>query len=82
MKFLIAMAVLHHGTDHPRWGRMLERIGNRNLIQVRWDPDLDLPVFDRVFGAWWGRVIESDGKERVRASAERYVAALQSSPSQ
>lgn len=49
LKFLIAMALLHHGTDHPRWGRLLTRIGNRNLIQVRLDPDLDLPVFDRVF---------------------------------
>ena len=38
--------------------------------------------FDRVYGAWWGRVIAEDGKERVRASAERYVDALRSSPSQ
>jgi glyoxylase-like metal-dependent hydrolase (beta-lactamase superfamily II) len=38
--------------------------------------------FDRVYGAWWGRVVDGDGKERVRASADRYVAALQSSPSQ
>jgi len=38
--------------------------------------------FDRVYGAWWGRVVDGDGKERVRASAERYVRALQSSPSQ
>ncbi len=50
LKFLVAMALLHHGTEHPRWGQMLHRIGNRNLIQVRLDPDLDLPVFDRVFG--------------------------------
>jgi hypothetical protein len=49
-KFLIAMALLHHGTDHPRWGRMLERIGKRNLVQLRLDPDLDLPAFGRVFG--------------------------------
>jgi len=49
-KFLVAMALLHHGTDHPRWGRMLGRIGNRNLVQLRMDPDLDLPVFERVFG--------------------------------
>lgn len=47
-KFFVAMALLHQGTAHPRWGRMLERIGNRNLIQVRLDPDLQLPVFDRV----------------------------------
>jgi hypothetical protein len=47
-KLLVALAILHHGTAHPRWGRMLERIGNRNLIQLRLDPDLGLPVFDRV----------------------------------
>jgi hypothetical protein len=49
-KFLVAMALLHHKTHHPRWGRMLERIGNRNLVQLRMDPDLNLPVFERVFG--------------------------------
>jgi hypothetical protein len=27
---------------------MLERIGNRNLLQLRLDPDLALPVFGRV----------------------------------
>lgn len=47
-KFSLAMALLHHGTTHPRWGRLLERIGNRNLVQLRLDPDLALPVFDRV----------------------------------
>ena len=47
-KFVLAMALLHHGTTHPRWGRLLERIGNRNLVQLRLDPDLALPVFERV----------------------------------
>ena len=47
-KLVLAMGLLHHGTSHPRWGRLLERIGNRNLIQLRLDPDLALPVFDRV----------------------------------
>ena len=28
--------------------RLLERIGNRNLVQLRLDPDLELPVFERV----------------------------------
>jgi proteasome lid subunit RPN8/RPN11 len=51
LKFFVAMALMHHGTEHPRWGQMLNRIGNRNLIQIRLDPDLNLPVFDRVFGA-------------------------------
>ena len=47
-KLFVALALLHHGTSHPRWGRMLERIGNRNLIQLRLDPELELPVFERV----------------------------------
>ena len=48
-KFLVAMAILHHGTGHPRWGDMLRRIGNRNLLQLRMHPDVDLPSFNRVF---------------------------------
>jgi hypothetical protein len=31
--------------------------------------------FDRVYGAWWDRVVEG-AKEKVLASADRYVAAL------
>ena len=50
LKGFITMAILHHGSDHPRWGRLLERIGNRNLIQIRMDPDLDLLVFQKVLG--------------------------------
>jgi hypothetical protein len=34
--------------------------------------------FDRIYGAWWDRVVASDGKEAVRRSAERYVRALHS----
>ncbi len=33
-------------------------------------------AFDRIYGAWWGRVVASDGKAAVRRSAERYVRAL------
>jgi hypothetical protein len=29
--------------------------------------------FDRVYGAWWGRVVAADGKAAVRRSAERYL---------
>jgi len=47
-KLFVAMGLLHHGTTHPRWGQLLSRIGNRNLVQLRLDPDLALPVFDRV----------------------------------
>ncbi len=50
LTFFVAMALLHHGTDHPRWGRIASRIGDRSLVQLRMHPDLDLPVFDRVFG--------------------------------
>ena len=37
----IVLAILHHGTNHPRWGSLLCRIGNRNLIQVRCHPDAE-----------------------------------------
>jgi hypothetical protein len=33
-------------------------------------------AFDRVYGAFWDTVIEQDGKEVVRRSAERYLCAL------
>ncbi len=32
--------------------------------------------FDRVYGAWWARVVRGDGKNVVRRSAQRYVDAL------
>lgn len=35
---------------HERWNSLLERIGKRNLIQVRLDPDSSFAVFGRVFG--------------------------------
>ena len=47
------LALIHHDSGHPRWGGMLSRIGKRNLVQIRMDPDfsetLGLKVFDRVF---------------------------------
>lgn len=53
IKGFIALAILHHGTNHPRWGAMLSRIGKRNLVQVRMDPDfadtLGVGTFNRVF---------------------------------
>jgi hypothetical protein len=33
--------------------------------------------FDRIYGAWWGRVIRGDGSGIVARSAERYVRALE-----
>lgn len=50
MKGFLALALLQHGSPHPRWGKLLERIGSRNLVQIRMDPDLDVPAFARVFG--------------------------------
>jgi len=33
-------------------------------------------AFDRIYGAWWGRVVRSDAKAAVRRSAARYVEAI------
>ena len=32
--------------------------------------------FDRVYGAWWGRVVVTDGGAAIRRSADRYIASL------
>jgi hypothetical protein len=32
--------------------------------------------FEQILGAWWDRLVPSDGSEVVRRSAERYVRAL------
>jgi hypothetical protein len=32
--------------------------------------------FERIYGAWWDRVCQNDGKARLAASVERYVAAI------
>ena len=34
--------------------------------------------FDRILGAWWNRLVPSDGNEVVRRSAERYAARVTS----
>jgi proteasome lid subunit RPN8/RPN11 len=53
LKGFIALALLHRGTSHPRWGRLLEQIGKRNLIQIRLDPDIErtlgLAAFSKAF---------------------------------
>lgn len=53
LKGFIALAIFHHGSQHPRWGTMLSRIGKRNLIQIRLDPDFSatvgIGIFDKVF---------------------------------
>ena len=49
----VLLAMIHHGSSHPRWGNALQRLGNRNLILLRMDPDigttLGVKTFDRVF---------------------------------
>jgi hypothetical protein len=32
--------------------------------------------FDRVYGAWWDRVVAEDAKTKVLRSADRYLRAL------
>jgi len=29
--------------------------------------------FDRVYGGWWDRVVDRDGKAAIQKSADRYV---------
>jgi hypothetical protein len=33
--------------------------------------------FDRIYGAWWGRVVANDGMQGVEFSAKRYIDALE-----
>lgn len=46
----ILLAVAHHESKHPRWSGMVMRLGNRNLIRIRMDPD-----FDEHFGKTFGK---------------------------
>ena len=54
IKGMIALALLHAGTGHKRWTALLEGMRNRNLVQVRFDPNIEtelgLKVFNRTFG--------------------------------
>ena len=59
IKGFVALALLHHRDDgvptanRTRFAGLAERIGNRNMLQVRMDPDLadvlGIKTFDRVF---------------------------------
>ena len=54
IKGYVALALLHHDTDHERWGTILKDMRNRTLIQICMDPDiastLGLKAFDDAFG--------------------------------
>lgn len=43
----VALAVMHHGSDHKRWGPLLQRIGPRNLVLCKLSPDFELQPVDR-----------------------------------
>jgi proteasome lid subunit RPN8/RPN11 len=59
LKGFLALALLHHDADMPtqsaggRFAGLAARIGNRNLLQIRMDPDLaaalGIRTFERVF---------------------------------
>lgn len=34
-------------------------------------------AFDRIYGAWWGKVVATDAKTAVKRSADRYIKALE-----
>ena len=50
----------------PLPAREVERIG----------AFLERYEFDRIYGAWWNRVVSAGGKDAVRWAVERYVRAL------
>ena len=73
-------------------GDIVQVIPDRRFVSFMWSyPNLiPLPAgeveriaaalepwrFERIVGAWWERIVERDGNEVVRRSAERYVRAV------
>ena len=53
LKGFVAMMLLHHKTNHIRWGDLLGKVATQNLLQIRMDPfigkTLGLPNFDQAF---------------------------------
>jgi len=43
----------------------------------RIDAAVDPFDFDRIYGAWWGKVVVTEGKAAVHRSAGRYIHAIQ-----
>jgi hypothetical protein len=43
--------VVHHGTAHPRWGRVIKELGSRNLLRIRMDNSFDERFGSPVFGS-------------------------------
>jgi proteasome lid subunit RPN8/RPN11 len=77
IKGFVTLALLHAGSGHPRWGRLLEPVAARNLVMIRMSPDfaaqLGLDVFERTFGTTngnvyfdetiWTAITPDDGKD-------------------
>ncbi|MFD7261357.1 MBL fold metallo-hydrolase [Streptomyces sp. NPDC059874] len=68
--------VLNVGPDH-RWVSLMysyaQHIPERPDRVERAAAFLDRYSFDRIYGAWWGRVVTADGNEVLRRSAARYL---------
>lgn len=37
-------------------------------------------AYDRIYGGWWGRVVDGEAREKVAASIDRYIAMLRHGP--
>lgn len=88
--------VLHAG-DRLLAGDIVHPAADRNWVSFMWSYPNMIPLsaatvrrmveklepyeFDRLYGAWWGKVVDGDAKEKVRRSADRYVRALEGQPS-
>jgi hypothetical protein len=44
----LTLALLHHGSGHPRWDGVAEGLATRNLIQVQMHLDVDLPILSGI----------------------------------
>jgi hypothetical protein len=77
LKGFLTLALIHHGSAHPRWGGMLSRIGKRNLLQLRMDPDLSETLGIRVFD----RVLEGADRNRLFFDEVVWLAQDQECPS-
>lgn len=64
----------------PRWMSFMRSYPNALPVNAatvqKITAALDPFPFDRMYGGWWDRVCTTGAKERMRKSAERYVAAI------
>lgn len=64
----------------PRWMTFMYSYPNAIPVNARTVRRITGAVapyaFDRIYGGWWDRVVPQDGKARLAASVERYIAAI------